>query len=103
MLVITLLLGVFGVSAAGAFLWVRPGNARQEKFHLFRCDGCGQKLRYLASKAGRAGMCPRCRRQWTLPASAQAPPAAIQSCDGIKVKVGQRRVLTRSCACVSLR
>src|SRR5437899_5776520 len=92
MLVTTLLLGVLGVSAASACLWIRTCRPREGEIVLFRCAACGQKLRCLASKAGRAGMCPRCRQRWTLPASSHAPSAAEEACDGYRVRVGARRM-----------
>ena len=37
----------------------------------FRCPFCNKKLRSRARKAGRPGMCPCCRRRWTMPATRQ--------------------------------
>src|SRR5207245_7022783 len=90
MLVTTLLLGVLSVSAASACLWIRACRPRQGGIVLFRCAACGQKLRCLASKAGRAGMCPRCRQRWTLPALTGLS-AALEACDGYCVRVGERQ------------
>jgi DNA-directed RNA polymerase subunit RPC12/RpoP len=98
MLVTTLLFGLVVLVAAGLFGWVRLRSAQAELFLLFRCANCGQKVRYLSSKAGREALCPRCRQRWTLP---KAPPrlaASSRSGDGYPVKVGQRQVPPRSAA-----
>jgi DNA-directed RNA polymerase subunit RPC12/RpoP len=34
---------------------------------VYRCPQCGQKLRYAAASAGRAGQCPRCGARHTFP------------------------------------
>jgi hypothetical protein len=90
MLVIFVLLGIFVVSGAGVILSARS-RAAQDEFQYTRCGECGQKVRYLASKAGRPGMCPRCKQQWILPATPQVLPVALQAADGYLVKLGQRR------------
>ena len=56
---------------AGIFVWLR-WRPREESFLVFRCPRCDQKLRYLASKAGRRGMCTRCGRNSVLPTEAAA-------------------------------
>lgn len=53
--------------------WVRSRVPNPARFHCFRCPGCQQKLRYLASKSGCPGMCPRCSQRWTLPAVPAVP------------------------------
>src|SRR6266404_5441565 len=83
MLATTLVVGTITALATGTYFYIRPRAASNRAFQTFRCAQCGQKLRFLASKAGRAGMCPRCRKQWTLPAHAQMAAAGA-------VKVGQR-------------
>jgi hypothetical protein len=65
-----------GASLGTAFLWTRLRSAPEEPYHVWRCPGCGQKLRYRAHQAGRAGGCPRCLREWTLPATPQELPAS---------------------------
>ncbi len=52
------------------FLWARMQD-EEEAYHVCRCKGCGQKLRYLASKAGRGNLCPRCGQLVILPAESQ--------------------------------
>jgi DNA-directed RNA polymerase subunit RPC12/RpoP len=70
-----LLLGTGG--AVGAAYWVlRARSAKETVFYRFRCPACSQKVRYAAEKAGRAGMCPRCGQQWTLPTEPQILPAS---------------------------
>src|SRR5438067_1956773 len=48
-------------------VWVRTRLPREEVYHYVRCSGCGQKVRYPASKAGRLAICPRCKQPWSLP------------------------------------
>ena len=55
----------------GIFAWLR-WRPREETFLVFRCPRCDQKLRYLASKAGRRGMCTRCGRNSILPTDSEA-------------------------------
>jgi hypothetical protein len=45
------------------------GHRRSAKTAIvyFRCEGCKQRLRYQAGKAGRGSICPRCYRRATLP------------------------------------
>jgi hypothetical protein len=96
MLVPGLVFGAVAVSVTGAFLGLRARNSKIEQVYYFRCPGCTQKLRYLASKAGRAGMCPRCRQRWTFPSNPEAFPLSSQACDDYQVRVGQRRAPARS-------
>jgi hypothetical protein len=60
--------------AAVGLVWAGRRARREEPYCVFRCPGCGQKVRYQARKAGRAALCPRCRRPWTLPAGPQDLP-----------------------------
>ena len=57
------------VASVGVAYWHMQAGARpkEEPLLYFRCAGCNQKLRFKASKAGRPGMCPRCRHRWRLP------------------------------------
>jgi DNA-directed RNA polymerase subunit RPC12/RpoP len=87
MLMTTFLLVAAAGLAAGTCLRLRPRHSGPEKFLHFRCAECGQKVRYLATKAGRPGMCPRCRQRWTLPTVAQ-PVARAER----RVQVGARKV-----------
>jgi hypothetical protein len=53
---------------AGIGYWVfRAPPASNEAFHVVRCHGCEQKVRYPERKAGRMGHCPRCLRGLSLP------------------------------------
>jgi hypothetical protein len=76
--------GAIGVTAA--YLWFPRRRFRHDPFRRFRCPGCGQKVRYVASKAGRAALCPRCKQACTLPADPPTQPAN----DGYRIKIGQR-------------
>jgi DNA-directed RNA polymerase subunit RPC12/RpoP len=103
MIATTLVLGTLIISAAGAYLWIRAHPSQGEGTLLFRCAACGQKLRCQASKAGRAGMCPRCRQRWTVPALTGLS-AALEACDGYCVRVGERQTprMDRRAARVSM-
>jgi DNA-directed RNA polymerase subunit RPC12/RpoP len=94
MMVTSLLVGVV-LCTLGAFVWIRGRRPQSEPMLLFRCTGCGQKVRYAASKAGRPGMCPRCGQRWKLPQEPQTCPPATVSYDGYQIFVGQRRVASR--------
>jgi len=56
-----------GLSVAIYYVLQTRGQPVPEPVVHFRCNGCGQKLRIRSSKAGRPGMCPRCRQRWILP------------------------------------
>ena len=60
-----------------------------EQFFVFRCGRCGQKVRYLAAKAGRPGKCPRCKTACTLPVNPQLLDEVAYNAAGYPVKVGQ--------------
>jgi hypothetical protein len=72
------LLGGVSACALAGYVWLRsrpPEQAASLSASLSaRCPRCSQKVRYPASRAGRASVCPQCRRNWTLPAAAEAPP-----------------------------
>lgn len=72
MVLIFLLAGTVAILALVGYLVVRLYAPSEEMFYFFRCPACGQKLRYLAHKAGRSAICPRCRRSVTLPATPQS-------------------------------
>ena len=91
MLATTFILGVIAIAAVGAFVFVRPRGLARGEFHLFRCGACSQKVRYLASKAGRPAMCPRCGQKWTLPAGSRA----FSTDENLQPSVGRRRMLAR--------
>jgi uncharacterized paraquat-inducible protein A len=59
----TLLFWVVGVSAAlialAVWYFTRRSSGDEVLQHC-RCDRCGQKLRFRASREGRTGQCPRC-------------------------------------------
>ena len=63
-----LLFGLPGAAAVAGLVWLLFfRQPREEQSFFFRCPGCGQKLRYLARKAGRPGQCPRCKQGCTFP------------------------------------
>jgi len=92
MIIPALVAGTGGILATGALVWARLRKPKEEKFCNFRCPGCGQKVRYLTSKAGRAAMCPRCRQRWTLPSDPQTAWGADGLIDGYRPRVGRRQV-----------
>jgi DNA-directed RNA polymerase subunit RPC12/RpoP len=53
--------------AGGGYLWLRARRAPKDEVYHFNCPNCGQRFRYQAKQAGRAGQCPRCRKQLTFP------------------------------------
>jgi hypothetical protein len=53
--------------ALGCLLWGLSRPASPEAVHCFRCPGCRRKLRYAAHKAGRRGICPRCKSPCSYP------------------------------------
>jgi hypothetical protein len=68
---LTLILLAGTIGGAAVLIWARR-PAAEETYHIFRCPSCGQKVRYLASKSGRASGCPRCLQRWHLPTTPQA-------------------------------
>jgi hypothetical protein len=96
------------VVLVGIGYWlVHARSAQEGRFQSFRCPGCGQKLRYLTEKAGRIGICPRCKARCTFPATTQNAEFDENSPERIRVRVGQvlreaahtqtrRRQITRS-------
>jgi len=72
-----LLLGGVAALAIGSYFFWPPRPAQEEVFYHFQCPACGRKLRFRARRAGKQGICPRCRKRCTYPkssASAQAQP-----------------------------
>jgi len=92
MILLAAFLGVLTVSAAGVVIYARRQNSQNCQFYFFRCGQCGQKVRYLASKAGRPGVCPRCGQQCTLPRHSQDVSSALDGDEGegYALRVGQR-------------
>jgi hypothetical protein len=74
---------------AGYWLARSRGGRTEIRFYVFRCGRCGQKVRYLAEKAGRPGMCPRCKTPCVLPATPQDVDDVAYNRHGYPVKVGQ--------------
>jgi len=90
--VVLLSVGAVLFLAAGCIWYGRrpPG----EKCYFFgRCPKCNQKLRFLAEKAGKRALCPRCKEPWTLPAAAQRATAAPAA--GHDARVGFGRLVRR--------
>jgi hypothetical protein len=83
-----LLLGFLGAAAlAGLSWWLFFRLPRAEQSYSFHCPSCGQKLRYLARKAGQLGKCPRCKQACTFPTGPQRAPA--NASEGGRVRFGR--------------
>jgi hypothetical protein len=70
LIVVAVLIAVLGI----AIYYVQhrePGPDSGPYVH-FRCPFCNKKLRFPAKKAGKPGMCPCCRRRWTMPAPSES-------------------------------
>jgi len=80
-----------GATVATAGWWIH--RARQPKevvVYRVRCNACGQKVRYTATRAGREAMCPRCRAKLTLPETPEIIGVPQQSRQ--RQLVGKRRI-----------
>jgi hypothetical protein len=85
-----IVLGVLPLLALAGYWLVRARTTpTPEQFFVFRCGRCGQKVRYLAAKAGRPGKCPRCKTACTLPVNPQLLDEVAYNAAGYPVKVGQ--------------
>lgn len=59
---------VLGLLAGLAgYVLARGPRRRVPVFLYFRCQRCHKTLRYVESRAGSPGVCPRCRQHWVLP------------------------------------
>ncbi|HLN26953.1 MAG TPA: hypothetical protein VK395_04370 [Gemmataceae bacterium] len=87
-----LILLVLIVGATGVYIWRRPQTRQRGRFYVFRCPRCNQKVRYLAAKAGRGGMCPRCGERWTLPAMPQNVQGSDPDHASYLERIGERRM-----------
>jgi hypothetical protein len=67
------LVGTGATAAVAGYSWARGRRPQEEKYVVFRCPRCEQKLRCRAEAAGLQGMCPRCMKSWTLPGASEAP------------------------------
>jgi hypothetical protein len=67
-MVVPLILGIVAALTLAGFYWARSRPGAQVSMYSFRCPGCQRKLRYAAHKAGRRGICPRCKAPCTYPA-----------------------------------
>jgi DNA-directed RNA polymerase subunit RPC12/RpoP len=87
-----------GIVLAATGIWLRRRPVREEVFHVFRCQACGQKIRYQAHKAGRKAVCPRCKQCFLLPTTPQLAPSDLGAAVAPPVRVGQllRRSARRS-------
>jgi len=64
--------GIIGALALAMFFVSRhEATVDDGPYVYFRCPFCTKKLRFQARKAGRPGMCPCCRRRWTMPAPSE--------------------------------
>jgi hypothetical protein len=97
MTLIAILLAVT-VLISGGLLWVLRGHSAEEPYHTCRCPGCGQKVRYRASRAGRAAACPRCRQGLPLPASPREAGASATAAEPPRVGQVLRRQVQLSIA-----
>ncbi len=102
---LTLILFAATVLTAAALIWAWKRAVRQESLQLSRCPDCGQKVRYRGSKAGRPGVCPRCRHRWTLPATPQQLPQPTHSPEGTSDLPSYRlwRPTRLTAACLAVR
>jgi hypothetical protein len=66
---ILLVAGALALIAGGAVLVLRARRPEEEPVCNFKCPHCGRKLRYRGNKAGKAGICPLCRKALTYPAA----------------------------------
>lgn len=73
MMLLAVVVALSGVS----YLWLRARPAAAPVRRCMRCPGCGQKVRYLACRAGHAALCPRCRVRLTLPLDPCPLPAPM--------------------------
>jgi len=87
-LVILSLVSAIGI-VAFALRWAFARSFASEQFEFFRCRACGQKIRFLSSKAGQMGMCPRCKERWTLPKAPTLPSLAHVANSRYPARVGQ--------------
>ncbi len=90
-LLLPILLGILAVLASlGSWLvWSR--RPKEVPFQCFRCPACDQKLRYLAHRAGRTGICPRCKQRCTFPVTSRVSGGDGKSGEAVGVRVGQVR------------
>jgi hypothetical protein len=89
---LAVLLVAAAVTAVVGWLWARSRQAPvSDVFYTFRCPECGQKIRYQAARAGRAALCPRCKRPAALPLIPPLLGAYPGAAPRGPVKVGQRR------------
>jgi hypothetical protein len=87
----TILLVAAAVAAVLGWTWARSRRApASEPFYTFHCPQCGQKIRYLAARAGRPALCPRCKRPATLPLAPSLQGLYAGGPRGT-MRVGQRR------------
>jgi len=79
---------LIGLGAGVALLWWRKAGIAQEPINVlyYRCEDCGQKIRYAHERAGRPAGCPRCKRRCILPMNPE--PLAMT---GHRLRVGEVR------------
>jgi hypothetical protein len=61
------------LAAGGGVLVLRARRPPEEVVCNFECPHCGRKLRYRGQKAGKAGICPLCRKALIYPPLPPAP------------------------------
>jgi len=94
MLITILLITTAGILGAGVWLWTYLRRPRADQFLRFRCPGCGQKLRILASKAGKDCKCPQCWQVLSLSDDPAASSIPSYSPAGYQLRVAPKRVPT---------
>jgi len=62
-----LVLVVVGASVFIVHRFLKRRGPRPEPYFRFLCPHCNRKLHYRAHKAGRQGICPRCKQRCTFP------------------------------------
>lgn len=97
------LLGLLGAAAVigGVAWWFFFRQPQKEQSFFFRCPSCGQKLRYLARKAGKLGKCPRCNKGCTFPSTPQEAAASALALEEGRVRFGRRSQTSNGKASVS--
>lgn len=57
--------------AAGGYVFYRSRPPREDPYFAYTCPHCEKKLHHRRSRAGHRGVCPRCKKVFTIP----SPPA----------------------------
>lgn len=90
-MIFAILLGVLAIGMGLAIIYKNKRSQEVASYHITRCQECGQKLRYLAAKAGRDALCPRCGNRAALPDEATAAAEDRVDFSSLQVRVGERK------------